>query len=86
MKNRVCERMIKYTGRYLTTRVWVTADQNFEVDTSQLQTMLSNFHDTSATTTNMSMVISEIEKLDNIAAAEVLDSHGNGILLYPDWN
>lgn len=78
--------MIKYVGRYITTRVWVTADQNFEVDTSQIQTLLTNFHDAPVTTANMSMVICEIEKLNNIAAAEVLDHNGNGILLYPDWN
>lgn len=30
-------------------------------------------------------IIAELEKLDRIAAIEVLDADGNGVLLYPDW-
>ena len=30
--------------------------------------------------------LNKIEQLPNIAAAEVLDKTGNGLLLYPDWH
>jgi len=33
----------------------------------------------------MKRAVCEIEKLDNIAAIEVLTEEGNGMLLYPNW-
>lgn len=86
MPNRVCEKMVRFDGANLICRVWVTANQNFEVDTKKINEVLSVFQLTQATHDNMKIIITEIEKLDNIAAAEVLDKNGNGILLYPDWN
>jgi alpha-N-acetylglucosamine transferase len=86
MPNRVCEKMVRCDGVNLTCRVWVTANQNFEADTKKINEILSVFKLSQPTEDNMKIIISEIEKLDNIAAAEVLDKNGNGILLYPDWN
>jgi len=86
MKNRVCERMVKFVGQNLTVRVWVTADQNFNVDTQDVESLIRNYSSIESTLENMRSLIQQIELLDNIAAAEVLDSKGNGILLYPDWN
>jgi hypothetical protein len=78
--------MVKFAGQNLTVRVWVTADQNFNVDTQGLESLIKNYSTTESTLENMRSLIQQIESLDNIAAAEVLDSNGNGILLYPDWN
>lgn len=86
MPNRICEKMIRFDLEYLICRVWVTADQNFEVDTTKLDEVLSDFKSVKPTKNNMKIIVNEIEKLDNIAAIEVLDKSGNGILLYPDWN
>lgn len=86
MANRVCERMIKFDGKYITCRVWVTANQDFQVNVNEINAVMSTFRLTQATEDNMKMIICEIEKLKNIAAAEVLDKNGNGLLLYPDWN
>lgn len=78
--------MIKFTGDNITCRVWVTADQDFNVDTVKLRSVMSDFKSVESTISNMNIIVNEIEKLDNIAAIEVLDKDGNGILLYPDWN
>lgn len=86
MPNRVCEQMVRFVGKYLVIRVWVTANQQFEVDTTELKSLLSTFSLTPATEANMKMIICAIEKLKNIAAAEILNTDGEGILLYPDWN
>lgn len=86
MPNRVCEQMVRFAGNNLIIRVWVTANQNFDVETKTLRDLMETFKLTQATPENMRMVICEIEKLDNIAAAEVLDRNGDGLLLYPDWN
>jgi len=86
MPNRVCEQMVRFVADNLTIRVWITANQNFDVDTKPLRDLISTFKLTQSTQSNMRMIICEIEKLDNIAAAEVLDQNGNGLLLYPDWN
>ena len=81
--NRVCERMIKYVGKHLIFRVWVSADQNFNVDCDPIHQLLNSFHDEN----NMKFAICELEKLENIAAVEILDiNNNNGILLYPNWN
>jgi hypothetical protein len=84
--NRVCERMIKCVGNELTFRVWVTADQEFNVDTSKLQQMLESLKSIAYSEENIKYAICNIEKLDNIAAIEILNNYGNGILLYPNWN
>ena len=86
MKNRVCERMVRFAGKYLVIRVWVTANQEFETDVAKLKSLLSTFTLTPATEANMKMIICAIEEFENIAAAEILNLDGEGILLYPDWN
>lgn len=89
MKNRVCEQMHKAETDNLIFRVWITANQDFVVDSTELDNLgdlLDSFHGLAATNDNMVMVLSKIESLPNIAAAEVLDRNGNGLLLYPDWN
>jgi len=84
--NRVCERMVKVIGDQLIFRVWVTADQNFEVDIKKLEQVLESLKMIHASEENIKLAICEIEKLDNIAAVEILNNQGNGILLYPNWN
>ena len=86
MPNRVCEQMVKVVADNMVFRVWVTADQDFNVDTRPVKFLLNTFKLSQATHENMRSILCEIEKLDNIAAAEVLDNNGNGMLLYPDWN
>jgi hypothetical protein len=78
--------MIKYVGNELTFRVWVTADQHFNFDTSKLQQVLESLKSIAYSEENMKYAICNIEKLDNIAAVEILNNQGNGILLYPNWN
>ena len=84
--NRVCERMVKVIGDQLIFRVWVTADQNFAVDIKKLEQVLESLKMIDASEENIKLAICEIEKLDNIAAVEILNNQGNGILLYPNWN
>lgn len=86
MKNRVCEQMLRFEGDYLNFRVWVTANQNFETDTKELKSLIASFRSLESSNDNMKKIICEIEKLKNIAAIEILEKNGNGILLYPDWN
>lgn len=85
-KNRVCERMIRKVGKHLTFRVWVTADQDFYVDTTKIEQTLESITTLQYSKEDLNEAISAIEKLDNIAAFEILNTLGNGILLYPDWN
>jgi hypothetical protein len=40
--NRVCERMIKYVGNEMTFRLWITSDQNFNVDISKINQVLES--------------------------------------------
>lgn len=84
--NRVCERMVKFTGDQVVFRIWVTADQNFRVDLSELNKLLDSLKKTEASENSIQKAICEIEKLDNIAAIEILTKEGDGILLYPNWN
>jgi len=76
--------MVKSVGDYLTFRVWVTANQQFQVEISELVDLLDSFKDLPET--EAVSCLEKIEKLDNIAAVEVLNSVGQGYLLYPDWN
>jgi hypothetical protein len=78
--------MVKVIGDQLIFRVWVTADQNFEVDVKKLEQVLESFKMIDASEENIKLAICKIEKLDNIAAVEILNNQGNGILLYPNWN
>ena len=84
--NRVCERMIKYVGNEMTFRLWITSDQNFNVDISKINQVLESLKLIAYSEENMKYAICNIEKLDNIAAVEILNNQGNGILLYPNWN
>lgn len=84
--NRVCERMIKYVGNEMTFRLWITSDQNFNVDISKINQVLESLKLVAYSEENMKYAICNIEKLDNIAAVEILNNQGNGILLYPNWN
>lgn len=84
MKNRVCERMVKFQGDHLTFRVWVTANQQFQVGISDIVDLLNSFKELPETEARS--CLEKIEELDNIAAAEVLNTDGQGYLLYPDWN
>lgn len=84
--NRVCERMIKCIGDEMTFRIWVTSDQNFNVDISKLEQVLASLKTISYSEENMKYAICNIEKLDNVAAIEILNNQGNGILVYPNWN
>lgn len=84
--NRVCERMIKCIGDEMTFRIWVTSDQNFNVDISKIEQVLASLKMISYSEENMKYAICNIEKLDNVAAIEILNNQGNGILVYPNWN
>jgi hypothetical protein len=78
--------MIKYVGNEMTFRLWITADQNFNVDISKINQVLESLKLIAYSEENMKYAICNIEKLDNIAAVEILNNQGNGILLYPNWN
>lgn len=84
--NRVCERMVKFVGDEVVFRIWVTADQNFYVDLSELNSLLDSLKKTDSSEHSIQQAICQIEKLNDIAAIEILTKEGNGILLYPNWN
>jgi len=84
--NRVCERMIKCVGNEMTFRLWITSDQNFNVDITKINQVLESLKSIAYSEENIKYAICNIEKLDNIAAVEILNNQGNGILLYPNWN
>ena len=89
MKNKVCEQMYKTEHDYLIFRVWISSDKNYYVNTENLlsiKTLLNSVKHTLASHENMIDALNKIEQLPNIAAAEVLDKTGNGLLLYPDWH
>ncbi len=90
MTNRVCEVMQRIECKNLVFRLWITADQNFYIDTDAFhdfkKRFLDSFFSIESTKDNMTLALSDIETFPNIAAVEVLDKKGNGLLLYPDWN
>lgn len=77
--------MVRFIGDHVVFRIWVNADQDFRVDTSELGNLLDSLKETEASEDGMKRAVCEIEKLDNIAAIEVLTEEGNGMLLYPNW-
>lgn len=90
MANRVCEIMHRIECNHLVFRLWITADQNFSIDTDAFHDFKKHFLDSffavEPTKDNMVLALLGIEKFPKIAAVEVLDKKGNGFLLYPDWN
>jgi hypothetical protein len=90
MANRVCEIMHRIECEHLVFRLWITADENFRIDEDTFydlkKVFLDSFFSIEPTKENMTLALLKIEKFPNIAAVEVLDKLGNGLLLYPDWN
>lgn len=85
--NRVLETMTRVEIDNFIVRVWRTSDR-FNLGDSNIDIVdtINSFSAMPKTTENMYLLLSKIEELPNIAAAEILDKNGNGVLLYPDWN
>lgn len=82
-KNRCYEQMTKvHIGRYR-VRVWTTT-LNF-ICTPDLR-ILTLANELDHRNPAPYIISQELDKLPNIAAYEILDTEGHGIVVYPDWD
>ena len=90
MKNRCVETMTKIKFHHLHVRVWSNCEQPdrglmgfFGPDERVIEVIerviSSDEH------CNVELLRNELEKLDHVAAYEIIDSEGQGVVVYPDW-
>lgn len=91
--NRQIESMTRLKVARLTIRVWRTEEQSAVIDNRDLLYWQSrwkgNVTDVEFSKEYegalMTKLAEELEKFPRIAAIEILNLDGNGILIYPDW-
>lgn len=92
-KNPVWETMTKWDDKRYFIRVWRTGQQyEFGPDDEIIKLLTNTYYDFDRDKwftqwqSTAAVYIINISKLVGIAAIEVLDKDGNGIVYYPDWN
>jgi hypothetical protein len=79
-KNKIIESMIKIVTKKFTIRVWRNVTVNLYKDFNDIQKAVDGYRGDSQET-----LAEIIGRLSDVAAVEVLDKDGMGIVLYPDW-
>jgi len=79
--NRQLESITKGTTERFTVRVWRTEDSLDGINNSDIQSEIKKCHYYQT----QQQVAEDLEKFPRVAAVEVLDTNGNGIVVYPDW-
>jgi len=79
--NRQLESITKGTTERFTVRVWRTEDSLDGINNSDIQSEIKKCHYYQT----HQQVAEDLEKFPRVAAVEVLDTNGNGIVVYPDW-
>lgn len=96
MKNRCVETMTKMRFHHLFVRVWSNCEQPeltlmgfFGPDERVIdiveQVINSDQHKGISGYCDIELLRDELEKLEHVAAYEIVDSEGQGIVVYPDW-
>ena len=90
MKNKVFERMHRFSNEHLTIRVWEKIDSVGKEQKNPIVEQLKYIVSESTEANRRAMSerlfdFVEKEEEHNIEAIEVLDMLGNGYLFYPDW-
>ena len=80
MKNKVIEKMIKVVYDKSTVRVWRDITINTHDNNDDVKKVIDSNRDVTQET-----LADIIGKLNDVAAVEVLDNDGQGVVLYPDW-
>ena len=80
MKNKVIEKMIKVVYDKSTVRVWRDITINAHDNNDDVKKVIDSNRDVTQET-----LADIIGKLNDVAAVEVLDNDGQGVVLYPDW-
>lgn len=83
MKNPVMELMVKVEYPMFSVRVWWTDDNTAGIVVKRrVLDVIGRFD----FTMNFKMAAVEISKIsDNVAAVEIVDNQGLGVVYYPDW-
>jgi hypothetical protein len=79
--NRQLESMTKGNTERFTVRVWRTEDSFDVINNSDIESEIKKCHYYQTP----QQVAEDLEKIPRVAAVEVLDTSGNGVLVYPDW-
>ena len=82
-KNRVVEMMYRRELKNFVVRHWSDIDT---IDYDQLRAVLDDHSDDIPGSLSLSDIAEDVAALPGIAAVEVLDRDGNGIVVYPDWH
>ena len=85
---RVCELMRKITVGSLSIRLWIAADEDQLYEEGEiLADELAMLAATMADDEMLPLILAAklADTLRGLNAVEVLDEHGDGALVYPDW-
>ena len=93
MKNRCVEMMTKMEFHHLYVRVWSNCEQpdlalaNFMGPDERVVKVITDVMEVRFLTLTESLeyLRDELENLDHVAAYEIVDSEGQGVVVYPDW-
>lgn len=81
MANRVYETMTQVHACGFKVRVWRAAAELVMGPEEDIFEKLSE-----SVWKDADDIASEIEKFEGVAAYEIVDAHGNGVICYPDWS
>ena len=84
--NRQLESMTRADVGVFKVRVWRTETDLSKVDNGDIHNLAFDIWiNMKYVPMNLGILAEEFEKLPRISAVEVLDQHGNGVIIYPDW-
>lgn len=84
--NRQLESMTRVEIGPITVRVWRTETDLSKVDNADINNLANTLWVNMRHKPRPEELAAEFEKLPRIAAVEVLNLKGDGVLIYPDWN
>lgn len=87
--NTIYETMTKVSLGHSTVRVWrsstvIALGPDLEIK-SKIRDIQNRMYDTHSVVDTRLAILQEIAAMPYVEAVEVLDSYGNGGLVYPDW-
>jgi len=93
MRNPIAETMSQLRVRNFKVRVWCSAEEDDFGPDDNVSLKLAKL-DQEATTGNhifladdslIELIKTNLQSVPNVAAYEILNEHGDGIVIYPDW-